>query len=52
MQSTCAVLSPVASPTLPYFATLSQKQHGFLKKDIEHKMYCDFFIKLMSKTFV
>ena len=39
LQCTCAILSPVAWPSLNYFSTLSHKRHDFLKRKVtEHKM--------------
>jgi hypothetical protein len=43
------ILSVVASPALPYCATLSHKQHGFRKKVTEHKMCCDFLCNFCLK---
>jgi hypothetical protein len=42
------VLSPVASPALQYFSTLSHKRHDLKKKVITHKM-C---VAIFSTSFV
>jgi len=46
MQRACAILPPVARPTLQYFSTLSHKGHDFRKKKLlnlkqrsEHNKY-------------
>jgi hypothetical protein len=55
MQSTCVLLqmlSSVACLALPYFSTLSHKQHNFWKKKIiQYKMCFDFLYNYCLKLF-
>ena len=53
MHYTCAILSIVAFPALPYFSTLSHKGHDFIKKKvIEYKIHVLFFPTILSKQFL
>jgi hypothetical protein len=52
MQRACARLSSVAYPFLQYFSTLSHKWYDFRKDDTEHKICFDFFLQLLSETFL
>ena len=47
------ILSSVASLVLPYFSTLSHKQHNFWENVIEHKNVCfDFRYSFCLKHFL
>ena len=45
------ILSYVACPALPYFATLSHKRQDYRKKITEYKIYFDFLYKFCLKQF-
>ena len=44
------IFSPVACLGVPYFATLSQKRHDFMKS-VEHKLYVLIFYSKLLATF-
>ena len=52
-QSACAIWSPVASPAVQYFSTLSLKRHDFRKKSYwtQNGVFFDFSV-LLSQTFL
>jgi len=52
MQCACAVLSPVASPAVPYISAVSYKRQHFQMKVTEHKMCALIFLQLMSEAFL
>jgi hypothetical protein len=46
------ILSSVDCPALPYFSTLSHKQHDFAKKLLNIKCASSFPLQLLSETFL
>jgi hypothetical protein len=45
------VMSPVACVAIPYFLTLSHKQHDCQEKVTEHKILFLFYLQVLFETF-